>query len=66
MYFEGTPIPTSLLPVMVLMWAAMQGALRDELWLGRVVLAGFTLHPLVLIFALSGSLMVSRIRIPKL
>ncbi|MEO8121687.1 MAG: CDP-diacylglycerol--serine O-phosphatidyltransferase, partial [Rhodoferax sp.] len=26
----------------------------------------FTLHPLVLLFALSGSLMVSRIRIPKL
>jgi len=28
--------------------------------------AGFTLHPLVLMFALSGSLMVSRIRFPKL
>jgi hypothetical protein len=26
----------------------------------------FTLHPLVLVFALSGSLMVSRIRFPKL
>ncbi|MFZ2389796.1 MAG: CDP-diacylglycerol--serine O-phosphatidyltransferase, partial [Polaromonas sp.] len=26
----------------------------------------FTLHPLVLLFALSGSLMVSRIRFPKL
>jgi len=66
MYFEGTPIPTSLLPVMVLMWAAMQGALHGELWFGQVVVAGFTLHPLVLLFALSGSLMVSRIRIPKL
>ena len=32
---------------------------------GQVVVAGFTLHPLVLIFALSGSLMVSRIRFPK-
>jgi CDP-diacylglycerol--serine O-phosphatidyltransferase len=30
------------------------------------VLAGFTLHPLVLLFAVSGSLMVSRIRFPKL
>jgi CDP-diacylglycerol--serine O-phosphatidyltransferase len=30
------------------------------------MLAGFKLHPLVLTFALSGSLMISRIRIPKL
>ena len=29
-------------------------------------LAGFTFHPMVLMFALSGSLMISRIRIPKL
>jgi len=33
---------------------------------GEVELAGYTLHPLVLVFALSGSLMISRIRIPKL
>jgi len=65
-YFEGTPIPTSLLLVMVLCLAASQGAVRESLWFGHVVLAGFTLHPLVLIFAVSGSLMVSRIRIPKL
>ena len=30
------------------------------------LIGGFTLHPLVLLFALSGSLMISRIRIPKL
>jgi len=65
-YFEGTPIPTSLLLVMVLFWAATQGAVRDSLWFGQVLIAGFTLHPLVLIFAVSGSLMVSRIRFPKL
>lgn len=65
-YFEGTPIPTSLLLVFLLMTAATQGALGDELWFGRITLAGFTLHPLVLLFALSGSLMVSRVRIPKL
>jgi len=64
-YFEGTPIPTSLLLVLVMLWAAFQGALGEFLWFGRVVLGGFTLHPLVLLFALSGSLMVSRIRIPK-
>jgi len=65
-YFEGTPIPTSLLLVMMLFWAARQGALGESLWLGKVLIAGFTLHPLVLVFAVSGSLMVSRIRFPKL
>jgi len=65
-YFEGTPIPTSLVLVLVMFMAAWQGALHGSLWFGQVVLGGFTLHPLVLLFALSGSLMVSRIRIPKL
>ena len=65
-YFEGTPIPTSLVLVMVLAAAAWQGALGDRLWFGVVEVAGFKLHPLVLLFALSGSLMVSRIRIPKI
>src|SRR5512133_1016457 len=64
-YFEGTPIPTSLLLVVMLFVAATQGALGDALWFGQVALGGFTLHPLVLAFALSGSLMVSRIRFPK-
>ena len=65
-YFEGTPIPTSLLLVILMTGAASQGALGDSLWFGKVEFAGFTLHPLVLFFALSGSLMVSRIRFPKL
>ncbi|WP_296530530.1 CDP-diacylglycerol--serine O-phosphatidyltransferase [Rhodoferax sp.] len=64
-YFEGTPIPTSLLLVLVLLVAAMQGALGPALWFGQITLAGFILHPLVLLFALSGSLMISRIRFPK-
>lgn len=65
-YFEGTPIPTSLLLVVLMFAAASQNALGDSLWFGQVVLAGFTLHPMVLLFAVSGSLMVSRVRIPKL
>jgi CDP-diacylglycerol--serine O-phosphatidyltransferase len=65
-YFEGTPIPTSLLLVILLFVAAMQGALGTALWFGQFEVAGFTLHPLVLVFALSGSLMVSRIHFPKL
>jgi CDP-diacylglycerol---serine O-phosphatidyltransferase len=65
-YFEGTPIPTSLVLVMLLFWAATHDALRDSLWFGHIKLAGFTLHPLVLMFAISGSLMISRVKIPKL
>lgn len=64
-YFEGTPIPTSILLVIMLWVGAAQGAVGESLWFGRITLAGFTLHPLVLLFALSGSLMVSRIRFPK-
>jgi len=45
--------------------APSQGALREPLWFGEVILAGFTLHPMVLLFAVSGSLMISRMRVPK-
>ena len=65
-HFEGTPIPSSLLLVLLMFAAATQDALGGSLWFGELTLAGFRLHPLVLLFALSGSLMVSRIRIPKL
>ena len=64
-YFEGTPIPTSVLLVLLLAFAARSGAVGKDLWFGVVHLAGFELHPLVLMFALSGSLMISRIHIPK-
>jgi CDP-diacylglycerol--serine O-phosphatidyltransferase len=64
-YFEGTPIPSSLALVALMCAAAWLGALGDSLWFGRVDLAGHTGHPLVVLFAISGSLMVSRIRFPK-
>lgn len=65
-HFEGTPIPTSLVLVVVLALATWRGAIGDDLWLGAVSMGAFVLHPLVLMFAVFGSLMVSRIRIPKL
>lgn len=64
-YFEGTPIPTSLLIVGILFFAASTGAVGSALWFGELTIVGFKLHPLVLMFALSGSLMISRIRVPK-
>ncbi|HTG01882.1 MAG TPA: CDP-diacylglycerol--serine O-phosphatidyltransferase [Nitrospirota bacterium] len=64
-YFEGTPIPTSIIIVFVLTAAAAFDALQQNLWFGAVRIGGFTLHPLVFLYALSGSLMISRIRIPK-
>ena len=65
-YFEGTPIPTSLLLVFLLWAAAAYGAIGPHLWGGQIVVLDYVLHPLVLLFALSGSLMISRLRIPKL
>ena len=39
---------------------------RRALWLGAVQIGPWMLHPLVLVFALSGSLMISKtLRIPK-
>jgi CDP-diacylglycerol--serine O-phosphatidyltransferase len=65
-YFEGTPIPTSLLILCVLAVAVSRGALGEHMWLGELSFVGHVLHPLTLIFGLSGSLMISRIHIPKL
>ena len=66
-YFEGTPIPTSVVLTGLLALAAWQGRIGDAIYGGAWSVAGATLHPLVLLFALSGTLMVSKtLRIPKL
>jgi CDP-diacylglycerol--serine O-phosphatidyltransferase len=65
-YFEGTPIPVSILLIFVLALATWSDALGQNLWFGVTTLAGFRLHPLVLMFAVTGSLMISRFHIPKL
>ncbi|HYG07162.1 MAG TPA: phosphatidylcholine/phosphatidylserine synthase [Stenotrophomonas sp.] len=65
-YFEGTPIPTSLILVIVLVVAAASGRIGEELWWGQWRIGPWLLHPLVLLYALSGSLMISKtLRIPK-
>jgi CDP-diacylglycerol---serine O-phosphatidyltransferase len=66
-YFEGTPIPTSVVLVAVLAWAAWRGRLGEAVYWGAWAIGPWVLHPLVLLFALSGSLMISKtLRIPKL
>ena len=66
-YFEGTPIPSSLLIVVMLAVAAVQERIGGNLWFGMHQLGPWQLHPLVLVYALSGSLMISKtLRIPKL
>jgi CDP-diacylglycerol---serine O-phosphatidyltransferase len=65
-YFEGTPIPTSFLILCALCVAAWLGALGEHMWFGEISVFGNMLHPLTLIFGVSGSLMISRIHIPKL
>ena len=65
-YFEGTPIPTSVVLVGVLAYAAWQGHIGSALWGGAWVIGPWQLHPLTLMFALSGTLMISKtLRIPK-
>ena len=66
-YFEGTPIPTSVVLTGLLAFAAWQGRIGDALYGGALTLGPWQLHPLALLFVLSGSLMISKtLHIPKL
>jgi CDP-diacylglycerol--serine O-phosphatidyltransferase len=65
-YFEGTPIPTSILIVALLAVAFYLGRIDDTLWLGVRKIGFALIHPLTLIYAASGSAMISTVRIPKL
>lgn len=66
-YFEGTPIPTSVVLTFVLGFAAWQERIGESIYGGAWTLGPWQLHPLVLLFAFSGTLMISKtLRIPKL
>jgi CDP-diacylglycerol--serine O-phosphatidyltransferase len=66
-YFEGTPIPTSVLLAAVLAFSAWQGRIGESIYGGSWTFGPWQLHPFVLMFALSGTLMISKtLRIPKI
>jgi CDP-diacylglycerol--serine O-phosphatidyltransferase len=64
-YYEGTPIPTSLALGLVLAIGFSQGRIGDGLYFGVTTLGPWKLHPLAIMYAVSGSFMISTIRIPK-
>ncbi len=65
-YFEGTPIPTSVVLTAVLAYAAWHGRIGDQIYWGVLTLGPWELHPLTLLFGFSGTLMISKtLRIPK-
>ena len=64
-YFEGTPIPTSIVIVGFLALAFRLERTDADLWLGALQVGPALLHPLALIYVASGSAMISTIRIPK-
>ena len=59
-HFEGTPIPTSIVPLALVMVAFHHGNLYP------LRIFGTTVHAVTLLFLVSGSLMISKtLRIPK-
>jgi CDP-diacylglycerol--serine O-phosphatidyltransferase len=65
-YFEGTPIPTSILIVALLGAAFWLGKIDADLWFGMYRVGPALLHPLALVYAASGSAMISAtLRVPK-
>ena len=65
-YFEGTPIPTSMTIVLLLAALFYAGSTGDAMPLGAYRIGPAALHPITLIYGLSGSAMISAtLRIPK-
>jgi len=64
-HYQGTPIPTSVAIVLALAVAFARHDVGPRIWFGNVTLGSWSLHPLSLVYLVSGSLMISTIRIPK-
>jgi len=64
-YFEGTPIPTSVLIVLTLAILYRLGLTEPQFFLGSHTLLHRAFHPFSLFYFLSGSAMISTIKVPK-
>ena len=64
-YYEGTPIPASIILVIILGIAFWQGRIDHLLPFGSIRIGPWIVHPFTLLYAASGSAMISTIRIPK-
>jgi CDP-diacylglycerol--serine O-phosphatidyltransferase len=65
-HFEGTPIPSSIVLVGLLAVALWSNRVDEQLWFGAYRIGPAVLHPLALLYVMSGSAMISAtLRIPK-
>src|SRR5262245_31705390 len=65
-YFEGTPITTSVVIVALLGLAFWLGRVDEYIWFGAIQIGSAQLHPFSLLYAISGSAMISAtLRVPK-
>lgn len=65
-YFEGTPIPVSLVLVLLLCFAFLSGRVYNAFWLGATSIGGAVLHHFCFLYLLLGSFMISkRLKIKK-
>lgn len=65
-YFEGTPIPTSILLVILLGVLHQGGWTGEQFPGGSVDLFAKAFHPFSLLYFVSGSLMISTVHVPKI
>jgi CDP-diacylglycerol--serine O-phosphatidyltransferase len=65
-YYEGAPIPTSIVIVALLGIAYWQGCVDTHILFGSLRIGPWSLHPFAIVYAISGSAMISStIHIPK-
>ena len=64
-YYEGTPIPTSIIIVIILGIAFWQDRIDHLIPFGSIRIGPWIFHPFTLLYAASGSAMISTVRIPK-
>jgi CDP-diacylglycerol---serine O-phosphatidyltransferase len=65
-YFEGTPIPTSVILVFLLAVLYRLDLIGQSFLWGRWEIVDRVFHPFSALFFISGSLMISTIKVPKL